>query len=167
MTSGSTPYSEDELLQQWNFLDAMVERQAASLRAGNQDPEEDEHAAVTPVPAGDGELIRLRERVATLDAEAETWHRERARYDEMEAERTKLSEEVETLRQRLARRESELARLSHSHSDLLEALRQAHTEVETFRSQMAPTATPLPGTAPPLISPAADVPRKKSWFRRG
>ena len=34
------PHSEEELLEQWDFLDRLVERQAAQLRAGIQDTEE-------------------------------------------------------------------------------------------------------------------------------
>ena len=35
-------HSEEELRQQWAFLDALVDRQAASLKSGVQDPEEDD-----------------------------------------------------------------------------------------------------------------------------
>src|SRR5207302_8476780 len=41
-TRATPSYSAEELQQQWAFLDSLVERQAASLRAGVQDPEEDE-----------------------------------------------------------------------------------------------------------------------------
>jgi len=34
------PQSEEELLEQWAFLDRLVEKQAAQLRAGIQDAEE-------------------------------------------------------------------------------------------------------------------------------
>ena len=42
-------HSEEELRQQWAFLDALVDRQAASLKSGIQDPEEDD--AVVPMVA--------------------------------------------------------------------------------------------------------------------
>ena len=45
-------HSEEELRQQWAFLDALVERQATSLKSGAQDPEEEMTAAL--------ELLRRR-----------------------------------------------------------------------------------------------------------
>jgi hypothetical protein len=38
-------HSEEELRQQWAFLDALVDRQAASLKSGVQDPEEEDLTA--------------------------------------------------------------------------------------------------------------------------
>jgi len=69
-------YSEDELREQWTFLDALVDRQAASLRSGTQDPEELDVAAAAP--EYDGllrELDSLRERVASLERERDELRR--------------------------------------------------------------------------------------------
>jgi hypothetical protein len=93
MTSRRTPTSDggaggdDELLDQWSFLDSMIDKQAASLRAGAQDPEEDETGAIAAgAGAGTGavELAGLRTRVTALEAE-----RDAARADAKEA-RTEL-----------------------------------------------------------------------------
>lgn len=74
MTRTAT-YSEDELREQWAFLDALVERQAASLRTGVQDPEEID----TPVTADHDRLLReldeLRARVITLERERDELRR--------------------------------------------------------------------------------------------
>lgn len=55
------PHSEEELLEQWDFLDRLVERQAAQLRAGIQDTEEVDEPAI-----GAAELEGLRREVARL-----------------------------------------------------------------------------------------------------
>jgi septal ring factor EnvC (AmiA/AmiB activator) len=67
-------HSEEELRQQWAFLDALVDRQAASLKSGIQDPEEDDLAA--PMVAADTnyleEISTLTQRVTTLEDERTT-----------------------------------------------------------------------------------------------
>ena len=55
------PHSEEELLEQWDFLDRLVERQAAQLRAGIQDTEEVDEPAI-----GAAEVEGLRREVARL-----------------------------------------------------------------------------------------------------
>jgi predicted nucleic acid-binding Zn-ribbon protein len=55
------PHSEEELLEQWDFLDRLVERQAAQLRAGIQDTEEVDEPAI-----GMAEVESLRREVARL-----------------------------------------------------------------------------------------------------
>jgi len=71
-------YTEDELREQWSFIDALVDSQASALRSGARDPEEDETQSVTQ----DAQLLRevsdLRERVRTLEAERDVL-RERLR----------------------------------------------------------------------------------------
>lgn len=62
-------YSEDELREQWSFLDALVDRQAATLRAGVQDPEDEVIESVQASEALQRELDTLRERVRVLEAE--------------------------------------------------------------------------------------------------
>ena len=67
-------HSEEELRQQWAFLDALVDRQAASLKSGIQDPEEDD--VVVPMVAADTsyieEISTLTQRVTTLEDERDT-----------------------------------------------------------------------------------------------
>ena len=75
MTRTAT-YSEDELREQWAFLDTLVDRQAASLRSGTQDPEEIDLAATAP--EYDGllrELDALRRRVGSLEKERDELRR--------------------------------------------------------------------------------------------
>ena len=57
-------HSEEELLEQWDFLDRLVERQAAQLRAGIQDAEEADASA-----AGLAEVDGLRQDLDRLRAE--------------------------------------------------------------------------------------------------
>ena len=67
-------HSEEELRQQWAFLDALVDRQAASLKSGVQDSEEDD-LTVPMVDAGSTyleEISTLTQRVTTLEDERST-----------------------------------------------------------------------------------------------
>lgn len=93
-------YSEDELRQQWSFLDALVERQAASLKAGVQDDEEE---ALVQLTAADDSLVQelesLRNRVAEIDV-----LRERIR--ELDSLRQRVTE-LDSLRERVRALESE------------------------------------------------------------
>lgn len=63
-------HSEEELLEQWDFLDRLVERQAAQLRAGIQDAEEtDETAAgLAEVDGLRRDLDRLRPELRAAEA---------------------------------------------------------------------------------------------------
>ena len=62
-------YSEDELREQWAFIDSLVDTQAASLRSGVQDPEEDTVDVVTQSADLQREIDTLRERVRRLERE--------------------------------------------------------------------------------------------------
>ena len=64
-------HSEEELRQQWAFLDALVDRQAASLKSGIQDPEEEDLTMpmVAPDPAYLEEISTLSQRVTSLEGE--------------------------------------------------------------------------------------------------
>jgi predicted restriction endonuclease len=97
--TGKADYSEDELRQQWSFLDALVERQAASLKAGVQDDEEE----VVQLAVADDSLVQelegLRQRVAEIDV-----LRERIR--ELDSLRQRVSE-LDSLRERVRALESE------------------------------------------------------------
>jgi chromosome segregation ATPase len=67
-------HSEEELLEQWDFLDRLVERQAAQLRAGIQDAEEADEPA-----AGLAEVDGLRRDLDRLRAELRSAEAARAR----------------------------------------------------------------------------------------
>jgi uncharacterized small protein (DUF1192 family) len=70
VSSGPT-YSDDELREQWAFLDALVDRQAAALRTAPPDPE-DETVLQGHGPATNAllrEVDGLRERVSLLEDE--------------------------------------------------------------------------------------------------
>jgi hypothetical protein len=62
-------YSEDELREQWSFIDSLVESQASALRSGVQDPEEEPVEVMAPDPELLRELDMLRERVRSLETE--------------------------------------------------------------------------------------------------
>ena len=49
-------HSEEELRQQWAFLDALVDRQAASLKSGIQDPEDED--LTMPMVSADPDVSR-------------------------------------------------------------------------------------------------------------
>jgi hypothetical protein len=133
-------HSEEELRQQWAFLDALVERQATSLKSGVQDPEEDDLAAVAARadPPNADELSALTQRVTNLEVERTTLLR-----------RIDLAEE--------ARVAAETARVA------AEAARDA-AERALAAVRMAAEIHPQP----PRIeaSPAATPPRQRSWWRR-
>ncbi|HEY6468690.1 MAG TPA: hypothetical protein VI434_02895 [Candidatus Dormibacteraeota bacterium] len=167
-------HSEEELRQQWAFLDALVDRQAASLRSGNQDPEEDD----VPVPAAppiDGlymeEISTLTRRVATLESERTTLLR-----------RIDLAEEARMAAE-TARAAAEAAR---------EAAEQALTETRARGAAEAAVpvvAAPVEAEAPipapaaafsvqeqrppsvahrvvPVRKPTASKSRRRSWWQR-
>lgn len=133
------PRPEDELLEQWSFLDSMVERQAEALRAGTQDVEEPEEspplAASTP-----GELAQLRDRVAVLEREAAA------------------------LRAQLEGRGRELQRAEQHSAELMRSLRDAHAAVEDSqraalaaerRAAEAEAAAATAAAATPAAAPQA------------
>lgn len=212
MTERRRPtHTEEELLEQWDFLDAMVERQASQLRAGIQDAEEvDEPVAVSTDVVPRADLEALSERLVAMEAEhaaqarrlaeveAENAHLEKERHrltaahakqsalaeqhraalgelETLRAEQKRMREqvaalerqtpqvvatddtnsaaEVEALRGRAAALEEELRREAARRTELLDALRAAHAELETLRS----TA----GTTPPAPT------RPHRWWRRG
>ena len=151
-------HSEEELRQQWAFLDALVDRQAATLKSGMQDPEEDDPAAVTP--GADSmyleEISVLTRRVTSLESERTTLLR-----------RVDLAEQARIAAED-ARAEAESARVAAENA--LAATR--------LRAQPAPTpppvATAAPGGPRPGVPPAgaprpgatSAKPRHRSWWRR-
>ena len=144
-TGVAASYSAEELQQQWAFLDSLVERQAASLRAGVQDPEEDE-PVVALVAAPDEAMLRELEALRQNAREVESL---RATALELEVLRQKVREleplqervrELDFLRRRVERLEAE-------RRTLLERLQQA---------ELARVAEPTP----------APRHRLGSWLRR-
>ncbi len=83
------PHSEEELLEQWDFLDRLVERQAAQLRAGVQDTEEVDEPAI-----GAAEVESLRRELARLRVELRGAHAAR---EAAEAELRRSREALATL----------------------------------------------------------------------
>jgi hypothetical protein len=148
-------HSEEELRQQWAFLDALVDRQAASLKSGIQDPEEDD--LTVPMVAGGSdylvEISTLTERVSTLEDERLTLLR-----------RIDLAEEARVAAES-ARATAEAARLAAEEALLEERARA------TPAPAAPPPASPVVGdgsaeTRPvPPAQPAAK-PRRKSWWQR-
>ena len=137
----SQPHSEDDLLEQWDFLDAMVDRQAASLRAGIQDSEEVDHA---PPPAADPavqlRVAELEAQLAMIQEAVEKAERER---DAAIAQVSAISGENEDLRRRLATARpegeevltAEQAEVLRTHADDVEALaRRLRAEIESQRT---------------------------------
>lgn len=141
--------TEEELLQQWAFLDSLVERQAAQLRAGLQDLEEPDDIGGAPqsaeleavrasLSAAEAERDELGRRLAFTErqlsltrAQVETLERERA------AERARSQEAIDALQSRL--RVSEAARL-RAETGIVEtraALEQAEQELQALRDRLA------------------------------
>ncbi len=104
-------HSEEELLEQWDFLDRLVEKQAAQLRAGIQDAEEADASA-----AGLAEVDGLRQDLDRLRAELRS----------AEAARTAAAEEARRSRDAL----SALTALQQQRLPEEQALRQRHHALE-------------------------------------
>ena len=163
-------HSEEELRQQWAFLDALVDRQAASLKSGVQDPEEDD--LIVPMVAPDAtyleEISTLTERVTTLEDERVSLLR-----------RIDLAEEARVAAES-ARARAEAARVAAEHALAEERARPrpslgpASPAPPRMPAAAAPPATyPRPavrgvtargGNPPPQATPPK--PRRKSWWQR-
>jgi hypothetical protein len=145
-------HSEEELRQQWAFLDALVDRQAASLKSGSQDPEEEDvpvAAAVATDRVYLEEISTLTRRVTTLESERATLLR---RIDL--AEQARMAAETR-------RADAEAAREAAEH-----ALAEAQA-----REVPAPVVAPVPAIAPapaiaPVRKPPASKARRRSWWQR-
>jgi hypothetical protein len=126
-------HSEEELRQQWAFLDALVDRQASSLKSGAQDPEEVDLVAPTDAAGTlqQEEIASLTRRVTTLEGERQALLR-----------RIDLSEE--------ARMAAETARAEAE--DALLAAQQA-LAAERLRAERAPEPQMVP-TVPVGVAPA-------------
>ncbi|MGO8686033.1 MAG: hypothetical protein ACLQT7_02435 [Candidatus Dormibacteria bacterium] len=123
------PQSEEELFEQWAFLDRLVERQAAQLRAGVQDLEEaDEPGAGLP------ELEALRREVERLGAELA---RSQAAEREMVSRDLHGRRETAELTRRLGEMSVARERAERQAAEAAEALRRAGLEIESLRAQLA------------------------------
>ena len=161
-------HSEEELRQQWAFLDALVDRQAASLKSGIQDAEEED--LTVPMMSADTayleEISTLTQRVTTLEDERATLLR-----------RIDLSEEARMAAES-ARAAAEAARRTAER-----ALAEARSGPRAGPSSHAPPA-PLQPVAPAASPPrqprtggsgawrsqpaeaTPPKPRRKSWWQR-
>ena len=133
-------HSEEELRQQWAFLDALVDRQAASLKSGIQDPEEDD----LPVAMATNETPYLEE-ISTLTQRVTT----------LEDERTTLLRRIDLSEE--ARMAAESARAA------ADTARQA-----AERALAEERSRPGPGPTPPQAPVPAPLPKPKpkSWWQR-
>ena len=129
-------HSEEELRQQWAFLDALVDRQASSLKSGVQDPEEDDLPVVTATAdvLYQDEISVLTDRVTALEGERQALLR-----------RIDLSEEAR-LAAETARAAAEAARAAAERALVDE---RTHSELEV---------------APPPL--AATAHRRRGWWQR-
>lgn len=178
-------HSEEELRQQWAFLDALVDRQASSLRAGSQDPEEDDLAPVVAAPETSylEEISTLTRRVSTLEGERFTLLRrlDLAEEARMAAEEAREAAEAGRDAADGAREAAEQA-LAAAHAEaqdvlMAQGLLGVHEEAserehvvaleaptEEAPTEEAPTATiepaaeALPVVAPTTVAPSEPMP---------
>jgi hypothetical protein len=162
-------HSEEELRQQWAFLDQLVERQASSLKSGVQDPEEEDLPVVAGRPDVQhaDEITALTQRVNTLEVERTTLLR-----------RIDLAEEAR-LAAETARAAAEAAR-DGAERTLAEARAASEIHRRPPRVETSPVAAPTPeeAMAPPSLPavaarrpspgglPVAASPRRRSWWQR-
>ena len=164
-------HSEEELRQQWAFLDALVDRQAASLKSGVQDPEEDDLSVpmVAANPSSIEEISTLTQRVATLEDERTALLR---RIDL--AEQARMAAESARAAAETARQAAERA-LAEERS---RGRPESHPEAASPTPSTPASAPPAPAQPLPRVSgvpaqsgatapktPAAK-PRRKSWWQR-
>ncbi|MFN2452491.1 MAG: hypothetical protein ABR541_09075 [Candidatus Dormibacteria bacterium] len=154
MSPAPTPARpEDELLEQWSFLDSMVERQAEALRTGSQDAEEVD--AVTPDAQGPDDVALLRGRIAVLERDAAA------------------------LRAQLEGRDREIQRAQQHGAELMRSLRDAHAAVEDAQqaataaerraaaAEASAAAPPEAPAAPPAAEASAgSAPTGGGWSER-
>ena len=162
MTERKRPsHSEDELLEQWDFLDAMVDRQAAQLRSGIQDSEEvDEPVAIAGgevVPKA--ELDALDERLAALRREHDALRRE---HEALKAERTELAARLAAAPPPPAVTADEHARLRSEHEALRAQHRAASDELQRLRTEVeALRSAPVPASPDPNSGAEVEAARRR------
>jgi chromosome segregation ATPase len=131
-------HSEDELLEQWAFLDRLVERQAARLRAGFQDVEEvDEPAAgISEVEGLRRELERLAAELRTAQAAREAAEADARRSRDALIAHTATGPRAVDLQRRLARTEAARQQAEKDLAEAREALASSLAEVDSLRTQL-------------------------------
>ena len=159
-------HSEEELRQQWAFLDALVDRQAASLKSGVQDPEEDDLTApMAANPSYLEEISTLTQRVSTLEDERTALLRriDLAEQARMAAESARAA--AETARQAAERALAE--ERSRRQPDSRPQAASPSPSVPPAPAQPLPqvTGAPAPSGAIAPKAPSAK-PRRKSWWQR-
>ena len=166
-------HSEEELRQQWAFLDALVDRQAASLKSGVQDPEEDDATLpmVAAAPAYLEDIATLTQRVSTLEDERTALLR---RIDL--AEQARMAAESARAAAETAREAAERALAEERSRPQPDVHPEAASpqKVPVSPAPAARPASPVPaavsgipsqrGAASPRTSPPK--PRRKSWWQR-
>ena len=153
-------HSEEELRQQWAFLDALVDRQAASLKSGNQDPEEEELPVMAAAPA-DGqyleEISTLTRRVTSLESERTTLLR---RIDL--SEQARMAAETGRAAAEAARQAAERA-LAEARSREVDvpapAVAMPVPAPEPVVASPVPAPAPVVASAPAVVTPVAPAPR--------
>jgi septal ring factor EnvC (AmiA/AmiB activator) len=148
--------SEEELRQQWAFLDALVDRQASSLKSGNQDPEEDDLLIAPADGLYKDEISVLTQRVTTLEGERTALLR-----------RIDLAEEARVAAE-AARAVAEAARAAAEHALAAARIHPSGAQpppVETSTPMQLPppVAAPRHAAPTPLLTPAS---RRRSWWQR-
>ncbi len=138
---------EDDLLNQWAFLDQMVSRQATRLRETSQDDEE-EDAPAAPNPAFIAEAEALRARVSTLEKECASLGEQLSqRTLDAQQRLTAADAEVNDIRQRITALQTE-------RDAAVQAARAAQQQAAELQTQMAATAAAAPPAQP------------RRWWRR-
>jgi hypothetical protein len=135
--------SEEELRQQWAFLDALVDRQASSLKSGSQDPEEDDLA----VPPAETDSL-YKEEISLLTRRVTT----------LEGERTALLRRIDLAEE--ARLAAETARAA---AEAARAVAEHALHVASVPLQPPPVTAPRSTAPPPLLTPTS---RRRSWWQR-
>ena len=169
-------HSEEELRQQWAFLDALVDRQAASLKSGIQDPEEDDLTVAMAVPDPNylEEISTLTRRVTTLEDERTTLLRriDLAEEARMAAESGRAAAEAarQAAEQELAEERTRLqAEPAAQDSGDVQPVAPEPAVLEPVAVQpVAPEPVAPEPVAPQPVAPAgaAPRPRRKTWWQR-
>jgi chromosome segregation ATPase len=124
--------SEEELLEQWDFLDQLVARQAALLKAGVQDSEEldDPQPDLTEVEALRRQLEELEAKLGAAEeagaAAQAALHRMGDQRDRLHRQLASLTAETAGLHHQLAALEAELQELRERHRAELSELARQH-----------------------------------------
>jgi septal ring factor EnvC (AmiA/AmiB activator) len=165
-------HSEEELRQQWAFLDALVDRQAASLKSGIQDPEEEDLMVPMVTASTDylEEISTLTQRVTSLEDERTTLLRridlsEEAR---LAAESARAAADAARLAAERAL-EAERGRVASAPAAQEPVLPAPGLRVPPAPAPRVPPAPPVVGAAPGQprsTPPSAAKSRRKSWWQR-